>query len=209
MRKRIPHEKDAAESGHLAALFCLMVCFAAGTVFGCGFAGLLSGEAQERLFAYLNSYFSGLAAGGAVFPSLLSVVWELVRWPLLVFALGFTAFGLPGIPAAFVMRGFFLSYAVAVFVRLYGGAGLLVSLAVFGVAGFMTLPVLFVLGMDGLRNVKALTDAFREGGKRCFSFQSGYFSRAGGCCALLAAASAVQFWLSPLLLRAAADFLLG
>ena len=46
-------------------------------------------------------------------PPLLISVWETIRWPLLVFGLGFTTLGLLGIPLVFSVRGFLLAFSIA------------------------------------------------------------------------------------------------
>lgn len=209
MGKRLMRSADGFGTGRLSVLICLTACFAAGIMAGCFFAGILGADAQNHLSAYLNDYFTVLRDGEIVLPSLFSTVWELARWIVLVFALGLTALGVIGIPAVFLLRGFLLSYAVAVFVRLYGSMGLLAALAVFGASGIFVLPAFFILGVDGFESAKNMAGVFLGGGKGGFSFPDGYFRRAAGCCVLLAVSTAVQFGLTPLLMRAIAQLMAG
>lgn len=127
----------------LTGLALLAACFLIGTLAGFAFSciGGESGQLREYLLRYLQS-----SGGGGVFdPSLLSVIWETVRWPLLVFALGFTALGAVGIPLALVVRAFLLSYAVTTFARMFGLGGMAASMAAFGVTSLLSVPVLFVI----------------------------------------------------------------
>lgn len=190
-----------------SALLCLTVCFAVGGVGGCIFAGRLDADTQTRLLDYFSSYFAVLEGDEAVGLSSLSAVWEIIRWPLLTFFLGFTALGVIGLPVVFCVRGFLLSYAVAVLVRLYGITGLAISLAVFGVSGFLVLPALFTLGVDSFRGAGAMAVKLAGESKRTFSPERGRLLRAGCCGALLAVASALQLRLTPVLLAAAAKLI--
>lgn len=206
MRKQLPHLWDVPASGFSVLIF-LTVCFGAGALAGCFFAGLLGLDAQTQLSAYLNGYFTVLRGGEVILPSLFSTVWELCRWPALVFLLGLTALGAVGIPVVFGVRGFLFSYSVSVFVRLFGGSGLLAALAIFGVSGFFTLPALFLLGTGGFGSARVLAGALLGEGRHGSPFHRGYFVRAGGCCVLLAAGVLLQSWLTPVLLRAAAGLI--
>lgn len=198
MKKRI-------DPGRLPVVLCLTVCFVLGALAGCLFAGVLGADSLLRLSEYLNGYFARIREGAALSSSPLSTVWELCRWPLLVFVLGFTGLGAAGIPAVFLLRGFLMSYSVAVFVRLFGLPGLAAAAAVFGVAGVFALPALFVLGADALGSAGSLVSAFWGEGKRPALIRPERLIRTGGCAALLAAGTALQLWLVPLLVRTAAE----
>lgn len=201
MRKRLLRGPD---SELRSALLCLTVCFAVGSAGGCIFAGRLGPDTQTRLLDYFGGYFTAiLDESEAVSPSALSAVWEILRWPVLTFLLGFTALGVVGLPAVFCVRGFLLSYAAAVLVRLYGVTGLAVSLAVFGVSTFLVLPALFILGVDSFRGAGTL--AVRQAGEA--GRTPGRLMRAGCCGVLLAVASALQLRLTPVLLAAAVKLL--
>lgn len=207
MRRRSLSKLDGLGLGQLPGLVCLTVCFAVGAVAGCLFAGALGEASQVRLTAYLRDYLTALRDGDVILPSLFSTVWELSRWPLLAFLLGFTALGVPGLPAVFLVRGFLMSYSAAVFVRLFGGAGLLAALGAFGVSGLFSLPALFILGVDALGSAGALAGGIVGESRRAPLLRPGQLARAGGCCGLLALGAAAQSWLTPVLLRTAAELL--
>lgn len=207
MRKHLPHRLDGPEWEQFSALLCLSACFMLGGLAGCLFAGFLGESAQTHLSAYLNGYFTVLRDGETALPSLFSTAWELGRWPLFTFLLGFTALGAIGIPAVFCARGFLLSYCVAVFVRLFGSAGLLAALALFGVSAFCALPALFVLGVGSFRGARALAASLLGEGRHGGPLQGGYMLRVGVCALLLAAGVAVQTRLTPALLHMAAGLI--
>lgn len=190
-----------------SALFCLTVCFAVGGVGGCIFAGRLGADTQTRLLDYFSSYFAAFDGNEPLSLSSLSAVWEILRWPILTFLLGFTALGVVGLPAVFCVRGFLLSYAAAVLVRLYGVTGLGVSLAVFGVSAFMVLPALFILGVDSFRGAGAMAVKQAGDSRRNPPDRQRRLLRAGCCGVLLALAAVLQLRLTPVLLTAAAKLL--
>lgn len=204
MKKRFLIRLNGSVTEQGAALLCLAICFAVGAIGGCCFAGALGPEAGIRLTGCFDGYFSSLQTGSAALPSLPATVWELARWPLLCVLLGFTALGVAGLPVVFCVRGFLLSYAVSVFVRLYGSAGLPAALAVFGVSGFLALPVLFVLGVDAFQSSGALAWKLL-GGRAAYPSRRGRLLRACCCFALLAAAVIFQTQLTPVLLTSAVN----
>lgn len=206
MRRQLLHRLAAL--GQLSVPLCLALCFGGGVAAGCFFAELLGEGVQTGLSAYLNHCFTGFRNGEIVLPSLFSTVWELCRWPLLVFLLSFTALGVLGIPIIFWARGFLMSYAVSVFVRLFGGVGFLAALVLFGLSGVFVLPSLFILGADALHSAITLAGSLMGESKRAFSFREGQFAHVCGCCGLLITGTLVQLWLAPVLLQTVAELLL-
>lgn len=200
MKKPLLDRLSRPGAEHLSALLCLTVSFSAGAVCGCLFAGLLGANAQTHLFGYLDGYFELLRSSEPVRSSLLTAAWELLRWPLLVFVLGFTALGVVGLPVAFFARGFLLSYAVSVLVRIYGGVGLVTALSVFGISGFWVLPAMFTLGVDAFRHAGALTG---KSSGRAAPPGRVRLLRACVCCAALLVGVFLQVRLMPVLLKAA------
>lgn len=203
MRKRLLTRLHSPVTEQNAALLCLTVCFTAGVIGGCCFAGALGADAGTRLMDCFGGYFDTLKLESIALPSLPATVWELVRWPLLSFLLGFTALGVVGLPIAFCIRGFLLSYSVSVFVRLYGNAGLPAALAVFGVSAFLALPALFALGADAFRSSGVLAWKLMGGSKTAHQPLQGRLFRACFCLALLVMAVLLQTRLTPVLLTAA------
>lgn len=127
----------------LTRLILLGTCFFAGTLGGFLFSGL-SGESGE-LSAHLLDYLRQTGSGAGVEPSLLAAVWDVLRWPLAAFLLGFSALGAVGVPVLMLARGFLLSFAAATFGRLFGLPGMAAALAAFGVTALLSVPVLFVV----------------------------------------------------------------
>ena len=154
--------------GLIPVLAVTAACFLLGGLVGCLLASHIGGGGQESLAAYVEGFLRAAQAGEITAPALASLVWDTVRWPLLALLLGFTALGLLGLPLLFAVRGFLLAFSIASFVRLFGGVGCLLALLVFGVSGALSVPVLFVLGVQGLLAARVLAGRVWGDGKTLF-----------------------------------------
>lgn len=138
------------------AVAVLFLCFCAAGAVGCFAAGGVSGSGSDALSEYLADYLALLTAGEAAVPSVWSVAWELCRWPLLAFALGFTALGAAALPVVFLCRGFLLGYAAAAFIKVFGSRGALLAGTVFGMTALVSVPVFFFVGTLSFRSALSL-----------------------------------------------------
>ena len=129
-----------------AVLWMLGGGFGLGGLAGCA-VGLSSG-AGEGLSAYLQDYLT-LAAEETASISLLPVLWEQMRFLLLLLLLTFTAVGVVGLPVLFVARGFLFTFPVACFCGVFGAGGLLPAALLFGLPALVWAPAFFVLGVQG------------------------------------------------------------
>lgn len=199
---------DGPIAGRLPALIFLAGCFGIGLIMGCVLASYLGQGVDVRLSAYLDGYFSVVEQEGAAASSLLSTFWEVFRWPLAAGVFGLTAFGVVAIPVIFCVRGFLLSYAVAVFVQLWGGAGLLLALSIFGLSAILSVTALFVVGLDTFEWGRTLTSAVRHEGRERAPLKRRLLLHAGAAACWLTAGALLQHWLSPVLLKAAVSLVL-
>lgn len=133
----------------LTRLAVLAACFGAGAVGGFLFSA--AGGDNPELTGYLQQYFYSAGQGDGLRPSLGATVWDLLRWPLAAFLLGFTPAGAAGIPLLMGARGFLLAFAATTFARLFHLPGAAAALAAFGVTALMAVPVLFVVAAEGFR----------------------------------------------------------
>ena len=206
LRKRIVGFWDMPSGGLTPALAVLSAAFAMGALAGLLLAAQVGGEGQESLSTYLQAYLEMARNGKASSPALAAALWTAVRWPLLTLLLSFTALGAVGIPAIFVVRGFLLSFAVSSFVRIFGGAGAILAFFAFGFTGLISLPVLFLLGVQGLLAAMALAGRVLVGGKSYPSHPNrAFWVRSGLCAAALAFSAALECWAVPALLASVAD----
>lgn len=172
MGKPIVSGWDVLPRGQISALVVVSTCFLAGGIIGCLTAGQVIGGGEDCVSAYLTAFITTAQSGEIFCLDMFALLWGLFRWPLFGVLLGFTALGLVGIPILFGVRGFALAFSIASFVGLYGGAGGILAFLLFGLSGVVTLPVLFVLGLDGFLNARALSARVEKqrGNLVCYSW---------------------------------------
>lgn len=194
--------------GHGASVVVLGAAFLLGGIVGGLFAGLAQGEGALELGSYLSDYLT-LAAEGTVIRSFWPLLWEQMRYLLAAVILGVTAIGVVGLPVLFGVRGFFFTFSVGCFFRVFGGAGLLPALVLFGLPALLWAPGFFVAGTQGLSNAQALLRrGFGEGRSELPVCQMPYWVRTGLCCVLFVVCSALEYMVVPVLLKAAAHVVL-
>ncbi|MEG0764884.1 MAG: stage II sporulation protein M [Pseudoflavonifractor sp.] len=181
--------------------------FFLGGIAGCVLAAKVAGGGDESLNAYLSGFLAVAKAGELVAPSMLTLIWESMRWALLTVLLSFTALGLVGIPLLFCTRGFLLSFAIASFVRLPGGTGMLLALVVFGLSGCLAVPALFVLGAQGFSASRGFALRHLGQGRHSAPFGKNYFLRCGLCAAALCVCVLLEYLVVPALLAGMAGLL--
>ena len=182
--------------GTLFPLLLLSFCIGLVVLSGLLFAAL--GSASQELRDYLESYFSMAGAEMSFQPAIWSVIWDVIRWPAAAFVLGCTVLGVFCIPVLLFLRGFLLSYAVSLFLRLFGLHGLAAAAAVFGVPALMVLPGLMAICQEGFCSA---LERLAPGERVVFSLRrklTAVLPAAG----LLAAAALLQWSVMPALLSA-------
>lgn len=204
MEKRSVKALGVSPAGRMTALVVLCVFFLLGAVAGCLLADRVDGGGADALAVYLEQYLTQAREGGLERPQVFSLAWELLRWPLLTVLLGLTALGVLGLPVLFAVRGFLLSFAVASFFRVFGGMGLILAFLVFGLTGLVTIPVLFVLGVQGFLTAGRLAG---DGAWRAVPGR-GEFVRFGLCAAALSGCFFAEYLAVPVLLAETARLLL-
>ena len=202
------HKKWDLPSGQSGALALLAVAFLLGGAAGC-FLAALSGEAGvKELGGYLTGYLA-LAQDGELPRGLWTVLWGQMKYLLAALVLSVTALGLAGLPVLFGVRGFFFSFPVACFCRVFGGRGLLPAFVLFGLPALLWAPALFMTGVPGL--LSAQQQLRRSAGELRGGLpllKGGWWCRVGLCTGLTLAAGLLEYWVVPVLIRAAARVIL-
>lgn len=208
MRRAVAAAWNVPESGVLPALCIVVASFSIGALAGGILSVFASGEGAESLRTYLEGFLTTLQAGGVETPMAIQV-WDTLRWPLLALLLGFTCIGLLGLPLLFAVRGFLLAFSIFAFVRLFGSAGCLMAFLIFGISGALSLPVLFVLGVQSLGAARVLAGRFLGETKRQLPYGKAYFLRCGGCAGALCVCILLERLIVPGLVSAAAALLVN
>ena len=189
------------------ALAVLAAAFLIGGVAGCLLAALSGGAGAEELNSYLVGYLT-LAQNGTLPRGLWTLLWGQAKYLLSALVLGLTALGLAGLPVLFALRGFFFSFPVACFCRVFGGRGLIAAFVLFGLPALLWVPALFMAGVSGLLSARQL---FRrtQGESRGSAFFSGaWLGRASLYLGLALSAGLLEHWVIPVLLRGLARAIL-
>ncbi len=207
MRRAVAGLWDVPMQGATPALAVTAICFLLGGVAGCVLCANVGGGGSESLSAYMQGLLAVAKTDGVTPPLLLPLLWEVLRWPLLTVVLGFTAFGVIGIPILFSVRGFLLSFAIASFTRMLGGTGSMLAVVVFGISGLISIPALFALGVQGFASARGLAGrAWGESG-RSSPVGRAYFLRCGVCAGAFCVCVLLEYLAVPGLLSGMAGLL--
>lgn len=205
MRKRIVRIWDVPAGGLLTSLVVASAAFLAGGIVGLCMAVNVGGSGNDSLMTYIQGYMTAAQTGAMRAPGLALVIWETLRWPALATLFGCTALGVLGIPVLFAARGFFLSFAITAFVRMFGSVGGVAAFFAFGITGMIAIPALFVLGVQGFVSSRDLAGRVLGDGKRPMPFGKRYWVRVGFCALALALCVLLEYFAVPALLRLAAS----
>lgn len=189
------------------ALVILSIAFLVGGMAGCILAALSGGAGAEELGRYLVDYLT-LTQGGQLPRSLWPVLWGQLKYLFAALLLGLTALGLAGFPVLFAVRGFFLSFPVACFCRVFGARGLFPAFFLFGLPALLWAPALFLMGVSGFLSAQQLLRRVLGEGRGSLPLNGAYWCRAGLCTGLALAAGLLEYWVVPVLLRETARVIL-
>lgn len=193
-------------SEQTAVLAILGAMFLLGGGAGCLVAALSGGAGVEELGCYLTDYLT-LAREEKLPAMLWLTLWGQLKYLLAALVLSCTALGVAGLPLLLGVRGFSLAFPAACFCRVFGGQGLFPAFVLMGLPALLWAPALFYLGVPGfLSSQRLLRRALGEGSSG-FPFVA-FCYRAGVCAGLTLAAGMLEYWVVPVLLRAAARIVL-
>jgi len=198
--KRIVKKWDLP-SGQSGALAVLGLVFALGGAAGCVLAAFAGGEGAEELCSYLSDYVL-LAKDGALPQGFWPLLWRHGEQLLALVLLGSAALGVVGIPLLFGLRGFFFSFSVACFCRVFGGRGVLPAFALFGLPALSWMPAYFLLGVESMSSSQQLLSRSSGDGRSIPPSGRARWCRIGLCVGLTAAAVAMEHWVVPVLFPA-------
>ena len=94
-----------------------------------------------------------------------STFFNLIKFPLLVFFFGFTAFGVILTPATVFMKGCFVSASVSAAVSSFGAKGILFAVSMFGIQTLVSIPCLIVASAFSIELSKTFLFVFKRSKK--------------------------------------------
>ena len=194
----------AGTAAQLPALLVLAVFFLLGVILGQVFAGRVPAAAGEELERYLSDFLrlDAQQTGPEVFGLTLLLYF---RYPLAALLLGFASIGVILLPCATVLFGLMLSFSVSCFTAAFGGDGVLLALAVFGLRCLVTAPCYFLTAAFSLQSSAALASLSFGKGRRTAPVRFGSWYRAAATGTVLLVGVCVDMALSPALLHLALE----
>ncbi len=200
MRRAVAGFWWSPTAGDVSALVVTAVFFALGGLAGCLIALGTEEAGSEALRAYLDQFLSVAQAGCLAQPAEMDLLWRDLRWPLAAFLLGFTALGLIALPALASLRGFFLAFSIASFVKAYGRRGSMVAFLLLGLPGALYVPAFFLLTTQSLAAACSLAGRTAGQGRRTLPYHREYFFRCGLCAVAVFIGILLERYLVPILL---------
>ena len=199
MRRGITGILDVPSTGVFPALSVCGASVFLGGAAGCVLVSCVGGGGGTQLSAYLQMFLTAAREGQTAPPSLLPLIWNTIRWPLLTLLLGFTALGVLGLPVLFAVRGFLLCFSISSFVLMYGNAGSLLAFVIFGISSCTAIPVLFILGVQSMFSACRLAGRSGPGGGRSTGFERQHAVRCGVCAGALCVSVLLEYLVVPAL----------
>ena len=194
------------QTSFLPRMIFLALFFLGGVFWGQVLAGRVPDATGQELTEYLEGY---VALEGGVSPqAAVSALVLYYRYPLLAVLLGFASIGVVLLPATAAAFGFFLSFSVCCFTAAFGGGGVLLALAVFGLRCAVTLPVFFSLAVPAWGNSAALASFGRGRRAAPITYGRSWWLRLAVCGGILLAGVCLELFVSPWLLRTALAYIL-
>lgn len=149
----------------LSRLLFLALLFLCGVILGQLFALQVPESTGAELESYLSEFLQ-LERESSLSGAAVSTLVLYFRYPLLAFLLGFASIGILLLPAVSLAFGFFLSFSVSCFTASFGGDGVLLALAVFGLRCALTIPCFLLLAVPSFGTSCALAGLSLGKGRR-------------------------------------------
>lgn len=132
---------------HFNLYVFVSVLFVVGGIFGALLVGVLTLEQQQELAAELGHYVSYLDAGlvGDAKALFWDRFWFHFKWLMLIWVLGITVVGIPGVLALNFLKGALVGFAAGVIVQQYAWKGILFFAASVVPQNLIAVPAIIVV----------------------------------------------------------------
>lgn len=154
--KKIPFVGFSGISLNMAIMVVFFLC---GIVAGCIFT-IYANDVGSGLLSDNN--LKEIATNGATAYSFAKTYFNLLKYPAIVFLLGFTALGILAIPLTVSVKGFFISFSVSSVIQAFGFNGFRVALAMFGLQAFVSIPCLLTTASFAFEMSKLFTNVLHR-----------------------------------------------
>lgn len=196
-------ELSEREYSPLLSLLFLSVCFFFGIILGHGLSKLITVETTRQLNQYLLDYVSLELDSDIHIRMIVSSLVVYLRYPLLVFLLGFSSIGTGMIPLLTLVCGAFLSFSVSCLSAAFENSGIILALVIFGFRSLISLPCYFLIAVPAWRMSIKRTNFFSGRSYRhvAASYGRSHWICCGVCSTVLVIASFLEVIVGPQLLE--------
>lgn len=136
---------------NLAVTVIFLLC---GGVAGCIFS--LSAHNSSNLLSFQSDIIS-VVKNEINSYSFWSTYFNLIKYPFIIFLLSFTAFGSVLIPVIISLKSFFLTFSISTVLQLYGIEKFYLSVSMFGIQTFLSIPILLLIAALGIEISKCFS----------------------------------------------------
>lgn len=135
----------------MALMVIFLLC---GGIAGCIFS-LSAQQSSELLF--FQSDIVSLAKNEVTVFSFWSTYFNLTKYLFIIFLLSFTVFGYIIIPIIVSLKSFFLTFSISTVLQLYGIKCFFLSMSMFGIQAFLSIPTLLLTAASGVEISKCFS----------------------------------------------------
>ncbi len=181
------------------------VLFLVGVLFGALMVNALSLEQQQEMARYLNHFFVNVQDGGETMNQ--SSYWSIaalhLKWIGLIWILGLSVIGLPGILILDFLKGVLIGFTVGYLVGQYSWKGLLFALVSIAPQNLFIIPVLMMCSVAAITfSLYIIRDRFimNRGGSMVKPFAS-YAMLTFFMVLLTLGVASFETWVTPAMMR--------
>lgn len=167
VRKLNAKQIPVAMFGNISLNAAIMITFfLIGMIAGCIFNVYANDAGNNILF---NNNLKEIAANGATTYSFAKTYLNLIKYPTIIFLLGYTALGIFAIPLTVLFKGFFISFSVSSVIQTFGLSGFYSALAMFGLQTMISIPCIIITASFSLEISKLFTSVLHRSKKQVSS----------------------------------------
>ncbi len=215
MRKRSPrsYQLEHYVKKHFSLYIFTIILFVMGVVFGSLIIHTLSLVQKEEMVSYLSQFFHGISDNGEKWltaqTTVQQVVFENIKYILLIWFLGLSIIGVPIIFLLLFMKGFVIGFTVSFLVSQLEWKGFLFSVVSIVPQNLIIVPTFIVAAVAGaVFSVSLIKSRIKQQHNNEFPSFTSYSILMAVLAGILVAASGFEAYISPYLMKTAASFLI-
>lgn len=209
MDKRNYRKKNITDSASHIGTMLSVIFFICGILIGTFSAGLIDDSGSSALYGNISDYISLIESGSYVRADFISALFSAYKYHILVMLLGLSIPGFIIIPFVSGVKGFYLSFSFAAFIKVFNSGGAIVAFGLFGLTALISIPCLFFISTHAFSSSFGLCSCVfgksRVGAPYCYS--NGYFLSCGVCLAVLFISVLIELYVTPWFVSTVSVFL--